>query len=50
MTWILVLASLAFSIPVAMAFRAYGPRAMTIAGAVNFVLYMLGIWLLGGFS
>lgn len=50
MNWILILASLAFSLPVAMAFRAYGPRAMIIAGTVNFMLYMIGIWLLGGFS
>lgn len=50
MTLLLVLASLAFSLFVAFAFRALGPKWMAIAGAANFALYMTGIWLAGGFG
>lgn len=50
MMLLIILMSVLFSIPVAFAFRGYGPRAMTIAGIVNFLVYMAGLWFLGAFD
>ncbi len=50
MIYLTILMSAVLSVPVALAFRGYGPKAMAIAGITNFVAYMLGLWLLGAFA
>ena len=50
MIYFIVFMSMILSVPVAFAFKSYGPRAMVLAGVLNFVAYMAGLWLLGVFS
>lgn len=50
MIYLTILMSGILSVPVALAFKGYGPKVMATAGLANFTLYMLGLWALGAFT
>ena len=50
MIYLMIFMSVLFSLPVAFAFKGYGPRAMVIGGVTNFIAYMIGLWFLGAFA